>query len=44
SEVLEGNLSARSFYYRMGVKHQETNLWQPPGNNKNVNDFLYVWA
>ena len=42
-EVLEGNLNARSFYHRIGAKHQETNLWQPPGSNETVNDLLYVW-
>lgn len=42
-EVLEDNLNARNFYHRIGAKHQETNLWQPPGSNKKVNDLLYVW-
>lgn len=42
-EVLEDNLNARDFYHRMGAKHQETNLWQPPGSNEKVNDLLYVW-
>ena len=42
-EVLEDNSSARSFYHRLGAKHQETNLWQPPGSNDKVNDMLYVW-
>ena len=42
-EVLEGNLNARDFYHRIGAKHQETNLWQPPGSHNMVNDLLYVW-
>lgn len=42
-EVLEDNLNARSFYHRMGAKHQETNLWQPPGSDESINDLLYVW-
>lgn len=42
-EVLEGNLNARRFYHRIGAKHQETNLWQPPGSNNKINDLLYVW-
>ena len=42
-EVLEDNLNARHFYHKLGAKHQETNLWQPPGSNKKVNDLLYVW-
>jgi ribosomal protein S18 acetylase RimI-like enzyme len=42
-EVLEDNLNARDFYHRIGAKHQETNLWQPPGSNNMVNDLLYVW-
>jgi len=42
-EVLEDNLNARRFYHRIGAKHQETNLWQPPGSNEKVNDLLYVW-
>jgi ribosomal protein S18 acetylase RimI-like enzyme len=42
-EVLEDNLNARSFYDRIGAKHQETNLWQPPGSNEKVNDLLYIW-
>ena len=42
-EVLEDNVSARSFYHRIGAKHQVTNLWQPPGGNNKVNDLLYIW-
>ncbi|WP_028024144.1 GNAT family N-acetyltransferase [Enterovibrio calviensis] len=42
-EVLEDNSAARGFYHRLGAKHQETNLWQPPGGNETVNDLLYVW-
>jgi ribosomal protein S18 acetylase RimI-like enzyme len=42
-EVLEDNSNARSFYHRIGAKHQETRLWQPPGSNDKVNDLLYVW-
>ena len=42
-EVLEDNLKARKFYHSIGARHQETNLWQPPGGNKSVNDLLYVW-
>jgi ribosomal protein S18 acetylase RimI-like enzyme len=42
-EVLEDNLNARSFYHRIGAKHQETNLWQPPGSDVKVIDLLYVW-
>lgn len=42
-EVLEGNLNARNFYHCIGAKHQETNLWLPPGSNDKVNDLLYVW-
>ncbi len=42
-EVLEDNLNARDFYQRIGAKHQETNLWQPPGSDNKVNDLLYVW-
>ena len=42
-EVLEDNLNARSFYHRIGAKHQETNLWQPPGGHEKVNDLLYFW-
>jgi GNAT superfamily N-acetyltransferase len=42
-EVLEDNLNARHFYHRIGAKHQETNLWQPPGSNTKVNELLYVW-
>ncbi|MFQ3229336.1 N-acetyltransferase family protein [Reinekea sp.] len=42
-EVLEDNLNARNFYHRMGAKHQETNLWQPPGSDEKINDLLYVW-
>jgi len=42
-EVLEDNLSARGFYHSIGAKHQETNLWQPPGSNTYVNELLYVW-
>jgi len=42
-EVLEDNFNARSFYHRIGAKHQETNLWQPPGSDEKINDLLYVW-
>lgn len=42
-EVLEDNLNARHFYHRLGAKHQETNLWQPPGSDTEVNESLYVW-
>ncbi|WP_299011622.1 GNAT family N-acetyltransferase [uncultured Shewanella sp.] len=42
-EVLEDNSNARDFYHRMGAKHQETNLWLPPGSNVKVNDLLYIW-
>ena len=42
-EVLEDNLNARHFYHRLGAKHQETNLWQPPGSDTEVNELLYVW-
>lgn len=42
-QVLEGNLNARSFYHSIGAKHQETNLWLPPGSSTKVNDLLYVW-
>ncbi len=42
-EVLEDNLSARGFYHGIGAKHQETNLWQPPGSSEQVNELLYVW-
>ncbi|MGJ8646471.1 MAG: GNAT family N-acetyltransferase [Marinomonas colpomeniae] len=42
-EVLEDNSNARGFYHRIGAKHQETNLWQPPGSNDKLNDLLYVW-
>ncbi len=42
-EVLEDNLDARQFYQNIGAKHQETNLWKPPGTNEQVVDLLYVW-
>jgi ribosomal protein S18 acetylase RimI-like enzyme len=42
-EVLEDNVDAQHFYHRLGARHQETNLWQPPGNGKKVNDMLFVW-
>jgi len=42
-EVLEDNRKARRFYLEMGAKHQETNLWRPPGSHLDVNDLLYVW-
>lgn len=42
-EVLEDNAKARHFYHKLGAKHQETNLWQPPGSDEHINDLLYVW-
>lgn len=42
-EVLEANLQARNFYHRIGARHEETNLWLPPGSHEKVNDLLYVW-
>ena len=42
-EVLEDNTNARDFYHRLGAKHQETNLWQPPGSDNKIKDLLYVW-
>lgn len=42
-EVLKDNINARNFYHRIGAKHQETNLWQPPGSDEKIKDLLYVW-
>lgn len=42
-EVLEENHGARRFYKRLGATHQETNLWQPPGDGGKVKDMLFVW-
>jgi len=35
-------VGAQHFYHRLGARHQEINLWQPPGNGqKRLNDMLF---